>query len=69
MVALFFFGLAGNTAGQDVRIAPAAINGAVGALLYLDGELDLTLSMAISGEKIAAIYIVRNPDKLRHAPR
>jgi len=25
--------------------------------------------MAISGEKIAAIYIVRNPDKLRHAPR
>jgi RNA polymerase sigma-70 factor (ECF subfamily) len=38
----------------------------VGALLYLDGELDLTLSMAISGEKIAAIYVVRNPDKLRH---
>jgi RNA polymerase sigma-70 factor (ECF subfamily) len=24
--------------------------------------------MAISGEKIAAIYIVRNPDKLRHLP-
>jgi RNA polymerase sigma-70 factor (ECF subfamily) len=22
--------------------------------------------MAIDGEKIAAIYIVRNPDKLRH---
>jgi RNA polymerase sigma-70 factor (ECF subfamily) len=45
------------------------INGAIGALLYLDGELDHTMSMAISGEKIAAIYIVRNPDKLRHAPR
>jgi RNA polymerase sigma-70 factor (ECF subfamily) len=68
-VARFFVGLAGKTAGQDVRIAPAVINGAVGALLYLDGELDLTLSMAISGEKIAAIYVVRNPDKLRHAPR
>lgn len=65
-VARFFIGLAGKTAGQDVRIEPAMINGAVGALLYLDGELDLTLSMAISGEKIAAIYIVRNPDKLRH---
>ena len=25
-------------------------------------------SMAIDGDKIAAIYIVRNPDKLRHAP-
>jgi len=68
-VARFFIGLAGKIAGQDVRIQPAVINGAVGALLYLDGELDLTLSMAISGEKIAAIYIVRNPDKLRHAPR
>src|SRR5690349_9059066 len=67
-IARFFIGLAGKTAGQDVRIEPAMINGAVGALLYLDGELDLTLSMAISGEKIAAIYIVRNPDKLRHLP-
>jgi RNA polymerase sigma-70 factor, ECF subfamily len=67
-VARFFIGLAGKIAGQNVRIEPAVINGAVGALLYLDGELDLTLSMAISGEKIAAIYIVRNPDKLRHLP-
>jgi RNA polymerase sigma-70 factor (ECF subfamily) len=24
--------------------------------------------MAIDGEKIAAIYVVRNPDKLRHLP-
>jgi RNA polymerase sigma-70 factor (ECF subfamily) len=67
-VARFFIGLAAKTAGHDVRIEPATINGAVGALLYLDGELDLTLSMAIDGKKIAAIYIVRNPDKLRHLP-
>ncbi|WP_371419318.1 RNA polymerase sigma factor SigJ [Bradyrhizobium sp. CCBAU 051011] len=67
-VARFFIGLAGKIAGQDFRIEPAAINGAAGALLFLDGELDLTLSMAISGEKIAAIYVVRNPDKLRHLP-
>jgi RNA polymerase sigma-70 factor, ECF subfamily len=67
-VARFFIGLAGKTAGQQVRIEPAVINGAVGALLYLDGKLDLTLSMAIDGERIAAIYVVRNPDKLRHLP-
>jgi RNA polymerase sigma-70 factor, ECF subfamily len=67
-VARFFIGLAGKTAGQRVRIEPAVINGAVGALLYLNGELDLTLSMAIDGERIAAIYVVRNPDKLRHLP-
>lgn len=69
-VARFFIGMAGKTAaqGQVMRLEPAAINGAAGALLYLDGELDLTLSMAIDGEKIAAIYVVRNPDKLRHLP-
>jgi RNA polymerase sigma-70 factor, ECF subfamily len=67
-VARFFIGLAAKTAGDDVRIELATINGAVGALLYLDGELDLTMSMAVDGERIAAIYIVRNPDKLRHLP-
>ena len=65
-IARFFVGLAAKNPGHDVRIEPATINGAAGALLYLDGELDLTLSVAIDGEKIAAIYIVRNPDKLRH---
>jgi RNA polymerase sigma-70 factor (ECF subfamily) len=67
-IARFFIGIAAKNAGHDIRIEPAMINGAVGALLYLDGELDHTMSMAISGDKIAAIYIVRNPDKLRHLP-
>ena len=44
------------------------INGSAGVLIYLDGEIDHTLSMAIDGEEIAAIYIVRNPDKLLRAP-
>jgi RNA polymerase sigma-70 factor, ECF subfamily len=67
-IARFFIGIAAKNAGHDIRIEPAMINGAFGALLYLDGELDHTMSMAIDGEKIAAIYIVRNPDKLRHLP-
>lgn len=67
-IARFFIGIAAKNAGHDMRIEPAMINGAAGALLYLDGELDNTMSMAISGDKIAAIYIVRNPDKLRHLP-
>jgi RNA polymerase sigma-70 factor (ECF subfamily) len=65
-IARFFIGITAKNAGHDMRIEPAMINGAFGALLYLDGELDNTMSMAIDGEKIAAIYIVRNPDKLRH---
>jgi RNA polymerase sigma-70 factor (ECF subfamily) len=67
-IARFFIGIAAKNAGHDMRIEPAMINGAAGALLYLDGELDNTMSMAIHGDKIAAIYIVRNPDKLRHLP-
>ncbi len=67
-IARFFIGIAAKNAGHDIRIEPAMINGAFGALLYLDGELDHTMSMAIDGDKIAAIYIVRNPDKLRHLP-
>jgi RNA polymerase sigma-70 factor (ECF subfamily) len=67
-IARFFIALAGKNAGHDIRIEPTMINGSVGALLYLDGEVDHTFSMAIDGERIAAIYIVRNPDKLRHVP-
>ena len=47
-VARFFIGLAAKNAGHDIRVEPAMINGAFGALLYLDGELDHTMSMAIS---------------------
>jgi len=64
----FLVGLAGKNAGRDIRMVPMTINGTAGALLYMDGEIDHTLSMAIDVEKIAAIYIVRNPDKLRHIP-
>ena len=67
-IARFFIGLAAKNAGHEIRVEPAMINGAIGALLYLDGGLDHTMSVAIDGEKIAAIYIVRNPDKLRHLP-
>jgi RNA polymerase sigma-70 factor (ECF subfamily) len=67
-IARFFMGLANKNIGRDIRIEPTVINGTLGALLCMDGELDHTLSMAIDGERIAAIYIVRNPDKLRHAP-
>jgi RNA polymerase sigma-70 factor (ECF subfamily) len=65
-IARLFIGLAARNAGRDLRLVPSVINGSIGALLYLDGEIDHTLSMAIDGDKIAAIYLVRNPDKLRH---
>ena len=67
-IARFFIALAAKNTSRDIRIEPAVINGTAGALLYIDGEVDQTLSMASEGDLIAAIYIVRNPDKLRHVP-
>jgi RNA polymerase sigma-70 factor (ECF subfamily) len=64
----FLLGIGAKNAGIPIRIVPMTINGTAGALIYMNGEIDHTLSMAIDGERIAAIYLVRNPDKLRHAP-
>ncbi len=68
-IARFFVGVTRkNLSRHHVRIESATINGSYGALLFLDGEFDQTISLAIDGDKIAAIYLVRNPDKLRHVP-
>jgi RNA polymerase sigma-70 factor (ECF subfamily) len=67
-IARFFISLAAKNADRDVHIEPTLINGTVGALIYMDAEVDHSVSMAIDGDRIAAIYIVRNPDKLRHVP-
>lgn len=67
-VARFFIGVAAKNAGHDLRIETRIINGAMGAVVYLDGELDGTLTFAVDGERIAAIYLVRNPDKLQRVP-
>src|ERR1700754_2210026 len=51
-VARFFVGLMAKNAGHDLRVEPRIINGMVGALVYLDGELDHTLTLAVDGERI-----------------
>ncbi|HEY4834954.1 MAG TPA: RNA polymerase sigma factor SigJ [Bradyrhizobium sp.] len=67
-IARFFVSLAAKNTDRNVRIEPTVINGILGALIYIDGKVDHSVSMAIDGERIAAIYIVRNPNKLRHVP-
>ena len=42
------------------------VNGLPGVLVYFDGELDQVQSVAVEGDKIIAIYVVRNPEKLAH---
>jgi len=67
-VARLFINLAAKNAGRDIRIEPAVINGTIGVLVFMDGELDHSLNLDVDGDKIAAVYVVRNPDKLRGAP-
>lgn len=63
-VARFFVGLGRKAAEANFHYEPRAINGGLGFLIYLDGELDQTLSIATNEDKITAIYLVRNPQKL-----
>ena len=62
-VARFMVGLFAKLAGS-VELVPAAINGMTGALLRIDGMLDSVGTIEIRDGLIAAIYIIRNPDKL-----
>jgi RNA polymerase sigma-70 factor, ECF subfamily len=65
-VARFFLGLMRKfeARGATYSVAPAPLNGAPGLLVYIDGALDQALTLSIDGDRIAAIYSVRNPDKL-----
>jgi RNA polymerase sigma-70 factor (ECF subfamily) len=66
-VARFLLGLARKgAAGLDVAAVPAAINGGPGLIVHVGGRLDHTMAFSVDGNgAIAAIYVVRNPDKLR----
>jgi len=46
----------------------AQINGEPGLLRYVDGKLESAQAVVTDGERIVAIYAVRNPDKLAGIP-
>lgn len=55
-----------NSTLAQAQYRPAAINGMAGFVLReLDGAID-TIAFETRDGRIAAIYLVRNPDKLRH---
>lgn len=68
-IARFFAGLFGKIAARGSRLSfePAMVNGEPALLLYLDGALDETVSIAVEDGLISAFYVVRNPEKLRGA--
>ena len=50
------------------RVVPAAINGDPGVIVYSGDELGAVLAFEVdaSGDRVAAIWIVRAPEKLDH---
>lgn len=50
---------------NEVRIELALINGEIGVLRYVRGELESAQSCVIEGDRITRIYVQRNPEKLR----
>jgi RNA polymerase sigma-70 factor (ECF subfamily) len=48
--------------------APAveAVNGQAGVVLRRAGAVVAVVSLSVAGAKVAAVWIVLNPDKLRH---
>ncbi len=54
---------------QQVTYRQARINGEPGLLRYVNGVLESAQSFLIDGDHIAAVFIVRNPDKLAGVPQ
>jgi RNA polymerase sigma-70 factor (ECF subfamily) len=65
-VSRFFLGLLKKAArlGGQAEYKPVSINGAPGLLGFVNGEVDQTVSIEVRDGRIAAFYIVRNPEKL-----
>ena len=65
-IARFFAGVSRKSWGAGARLEGRrqTINGEPGYLLFLDGELEQTMSFAVREGRIEAIYVVRNPEKL-----
>lgn len=55
-----------DPSGGDADGKPCVINGMPGFLTYRAGVLESTLSIVPDGDRIASVYVVRNPEKLSH---
>ena len=67
-ISRFFIGIrARRPQGAEYRLA--RVNGLVGAVMYDMERLVQVFSFDFTSERVQRIYLVRNPDKLRHLSR
>ena len=67
-VAAFLAGAVRKGWTADLRVDVETINGLPGVLLRGRDGLVQTTAFDIDGDVVKAIYVIRNPDKLRHLP-
>lgn len=67
-IARFLTGIRGKQP-HGLQVEAGAVNGEPALIGRLDGRLDFALALAIDGDRIAAVHLIRNPDKLRHLER
>ena len=64
--ARFLIGVARKGWREDFTLRFATINGLPGVIVYSPEGPEQTAAFEIEGDVIRALYVVRNPDKLRH---
>ncbi len=64
-VVRFLVNLTRRQAGH-LTARPATVNGDVGSVVSLDGEIDVVTVFEVEGGRVVTIRMVRNPDKLVH---
>jgi RNA polymerase sigma-70 factor (ECF subfamily) len=47
-----------------VAVRPVSVNGEIGAVITIDDRVDLVTAFEVEGDRVAAIRMIRNPDKL-----
>ena len=50
----------------DIQVRLTTINAEPGLLVFLNGNLEQSMTFEVADDRIRAVYIVRNPDKLKH---
>jgi RNA polymerase sigma-70 factor (ECF subfamily) len=66
-VARFFAGIARKPEAQvPIQWWQATVDGLPGIVVTENGQVALTMAFEIDDGRITAIYVVRNPDKLKH---
>jgi RNA polymerase sigma-70 factor (ECF subfamily) len=65
-IGRLYLAVAGQLARRGARLTqrPALINGEPGVLRFINGKLHSALTIETDGERVLAIYVVANPDKL-----